>query len=197
MMTIDDKNELAFNRVDYCDTPSLVFELLQVAEQDPDWRMTSLVGYHLMRRYFDDDTFMPQEELEMENVQMPLCGRYWKLPHCAMFPACQIDAYPYADDCSDAYLINLCSFVEDAPVIGFRYACDAVLTETKIIKGLVSYADPELAERYPGWEFYQADRSKTKDDTAMLAIDFGHVHRVEIAHYSKEDRTLHRVFASN
>lgn len=66
MMTLEQKNEKAYIRADYCDNPVLVYELMHLLESDPDWRMKSLVGYHLMRKFLDDDTFTPEQELEME-----------------------------------------------------------------------------------------------------------------------------------
>ena len=200
MMTLEQKNEKAFNMVDYSDTPSLQFELLQVFEQEPDWRMKSLVGYHLMRGYFDNDMFFPEIVLDMENVLMPLPGKYWKYPACAMFPACQVHTLSFAGyeaDHSDGYLINLCSFLEDEPVIAYRHACEVVLLGPKIIKGLVPYEDEGLKKRYPDWTFYKVDRSLTDDMTAMITSEFAHVHRVEIAHLSLEDHSLHRIFETN
>lgn len=200
MITLEEKNVLALRMLEYCDNTVLVFRFLKMLENDPDWRFKSLVGYHLMRKFLDDETFTPKEELEMENVQRPLCGKYWRLPLCAMFPASQVDETSrvgYIFGCYDAYLINLCSFVEDAPIIGFRYVCEDVISGTQIIKGLVPYDDQKLSERYPGWEFYQVDRSRTDDMTAMFSVDFANVHRVEIAHLSLEDESLHRIFTSN
>ena len=200
MMTLKEKDEQAFLRADYCDNPVLVTELLQLLEKDPDWRMRSLVGYHLMRKLFDDETFLPEQKLEMTNVQQPLSREYWELPLCAMFPASQVDAYSsagYYIGCNNGYLINLCSFVEESPVIGYRYVCDSVFSETQILKGLVPYHDAGLKGRYPDWEFYRVDRSKTDDMTAMLATDFAHVHRVEIAHLCPDDNKLHRIFMTN
>lgn len=200
MITLEEKNVLALRMLEYCDNTVLVFRFLKMLEIDPDWRFKSLVGYHLMRKFLDDETFTPKEELEMENVQRPLCGKYWRLPLCAMFPASQVDETSrvgYIFGCYDAYLINLCSFVEDAPIIGFRYVCEDVISGTQIIKGLVPYDDQKLSERYPGWEFYQVDRSRTDDMTAMFSVDFANVHRVEIAHLSLEDESLHRIFTSN
>lgn len=200
MMTLEQKNEKAFNMVDYSDTPSLQFELLQVFEQEPDWRMKSLVGYHLMRRYFDNESFFPELELDMENVLMPLPGKYWRYPACAMFPACQVAALSFAGydaDDSDGYLINLCSFVEEEPIIAYRHACEVVLSGPKIIKGLVPYEDKELQQRYPDWTFYKVDRKLTDDMTALIVSEFAHVHRVEIGHLSLEDHSLHRIFETN
>lgn len=200
MITLEEKNVLARRRVEYCDNTMLVFRYLKMLEKDPDWRFRSLVGYHLMRKFLDDETFTPTQALEMENMQRPLCGKYWKLPLCAMFPASQVEESSSVDfvfDSYDTYLINLCSFVEEAPVIGFRYVCEDVMSGTQIIKGLVPHDDLRLSERYPGWEFYQVDRSRTDDMTAMFSVEFANVHRVEIAHLSKEDDSLHRIFNSN
>lgn len=200
MMTLEEKNELAFKRAEYCDTPALTFDLLQLYETDPDWRMKSLVGYHLMRKFLDDDTFMPKAEFQMDNVQRPFSGMYWRLPYCAIFPAYHVNMYSFVDcksDCADGFLINLCSFVEESPIIGFRYACDCVVSGTKIIKGLVPYINQYVQESYPGWEFFQVDKSLTDDMTALFVIDFAHVYRVEIAHYTKDDRCLHRIYTSN
>lgn len=200
MKTLEQKNERAFNMVDYSDTPSLQFELLEIFKEDADWRMKSLVGYHLMRYYFDNENFMPELELDMENVLMPLPGKYWRLPACAMFPVSQVYGNSFAEygtDHYDAYLINLCSFVEEAPVIGYRHACEVVIDGPQIIKGLVPYEDAELKQRYPGWTFYKVDRSLTDDMTALIATEFAHVHRVEIAHLSPEDHSLHRIFETN
>ena len=200
MMTLEQKNEKAFSMVDYSDTPSLQFELLHVIGTEPDWRMKSLVGYHLMRRYFDNESFFPEIELDVENVLMPLPGKYWKYPSCAMFPASQVDAMSFAGydvDNAYGYLINLCSFVEDEPVIGYRHASEIVLSGPQIIKGLVPYDDEELRQRYPDWSFFKVDRTLTDDMTAMLASEFAHVHRVEIAHLSPEDHSLHRIFDTN
>jgi hypothetical protein len=199
-MTLEQKNEKAFSMVDHSDTLPLQFELLQAIGQEPDWRMKSLVGYHLMRRYFDNESFTPEVELDMENVPMPLPGRYWKYPSCALFPACQVYAMSYAGhDAEDShgYLINLCSFVEDEPVIAYRHACEDVLSGPVIVKGLVPYDDAELQRRYPDWTFYKVDRSLTDDMTAVIASEFAHVHRVEIAHLSLEDHSLHRIFDTN
>lgn len=200
MMTLEHKNERAFNLVDCSKTLSLQFLLLQVLEQEPDWRVKSLVGYHLMRRYFDNDSFTPEFELDMENVQMPLPGKYWKYPACAMFPASQVNLLSFADydaGNSDGYLINLCSFVEEEPIIGYRHASEVVLSGPCIVKGLVPYEDDELQQRYPDWTFYKVDRSLTDDMTAVIASEFAHVHRVEIAHLSLEDHSLHRIFDTN
>lgn len=200
MMTLEQKNEKAYIRADYCDNPVLVYELMHLLESEPDWRMKSLVGYHLMRKFLDDDTFTPEQELEMENVQRPLSAEYWNLPVCAMFPASQVDAYStagYYIGCSNGYLINLCSFVEESPIIGYTYACKTVLSETQIIKGCVRYYDENLSQRYPEWEFYKIDKSLTDDMTALFATEFADVHRVEIAPLSPEDNCLHRIFTSN
>lgn len=78
MMTLEQKDEKAYIRADYCDNPVLVYELMHLLESEPDWRMKSLVGYHLMRKFLDDDTFTPEQELEMENVQRPLSAEYWQ-----------------------------------------------------------------------------------------------------------------------
>lgn len=200
MLTLEQKNERAFNLVDYSETPSLQFELLEVFTCEPDWRMKSLVGYHLMRLCFDNDSFTPEAELDMENVLMPLPGKYWKYPACAMFPACQVDLLSFAgyeSKDSDGYLINLCSFVEEEPVIGYRHASEVVLSGPCIVKGLVPYEDEDLQQRYPDWTFYKVDRSLTDDMTAVIASEFAHVHRVEIAHLSLEDHSLHRIFDTN
>ena len=200
MLTLEQKNERAFNLVDYSDTPSLKFDLLQVFEHETDWRMKSLVGYHLMRLCFDNDSFTPEVELDMENVRMPLPGKYWKYPKCAMFPACQVTLNSFAgyeDDGSDGYLINLCSFVEKEPVIAYRHVSEVVLSGPSIVKGLVPYEDEELQQRYPDWTFYKADWSLTDDMTAVIVSEFAHVHRVEIAHLSLEDHSLHRIFDTN
>ena len=133
-------------------------------------------------------------------TQRPLSAEYWNLPVCAMFPASQVDAYSsagYYIGCSNGYLINLCSFVEESPIIGYRYACKTVLSETQIIKGCVRFQDEELQRRYPGWEFYKIDRSLTDDMTALFATEFADVHRVEIAHLSQDDNSLHRIFITN
>lgn len=128
MLTLEQKNERAFNLVDYSETPSLQFELLEVFTCEPDWRMKSLMGYHLMRLYFDNDSFTPEVELDMENVL---------------------------------------------------------------------YEDENLQQRYPDWTFYKVDRSLTDDMTAVIASEFAHVHRVETAHLSLEDQSLHRIFDTN
>lgn len=202
MMTLEEKNQLAFNSADYCDYSVLVSELMDVMAFTPDWRMKSLVGYHLMRKYLDDDTFAPTKNLEMENVETLFSKEYWDLPTCAMFPASQVDVYfdglglPY-NRFSYGYLINLCSFMEDEPVIGCRYVCESVLYEIQIIKGLVSYDDEEVKQRYPGWELFKIDRSLTDDMTAIFVIGFANVHLIEIAHLDPEDNCLHRILRTN
>lgn len=199
-MTLEQKNEKAFNMVVHSDTISLQFELIEILEHEPDWRMKSLVGYHLMRLCFDNDSFTPEIELEMENVLMPLPGKYWKYHRCAMFPACQVTLNSFAgyeDDGLDGYLINLCSFVEKEPIIAYRHASEVVLSGPSIVKGLVPYEDEELRQRYPDWTFYKVDWSLTDDMTAVIVSEFAHVHRVEIAHLSLEDHLLHRIFDTN
>ena len=200
MMTLEQKNVRASSIVEDSDTLPLQLELLEVFKKEPDWRMKSLLGYHLMRRLFDDESFTPELELDVENVLMPLPGKYWKYPACAMFPASQVFAMSFAGydaDDSYGYLINLCSFVEEEPIIGYRHACEIVISGPKIIKGLVPYEDDELHQDYPDWTFYKVDRSLTDDMTAVVVSDFAHVHRVEIAHFTLEDHSLHRIFATN
>ena len=51
-------------------------------------------------------------------------------------------------------------------------------------QGVGPYEDEELQQRYPDWTFYKVDRSLTDDMTAVIASEFAHVHRVEIAHLS-------------
>lgn len=46
MLTLEQKNERAFNLVDYSETPSLQFELLEVFTCEPDWRMKSHFSGH-------------------------------------------------------------------------------------------------------------------------------------------------------
>ena len=70
---------------------------------------------------------------------------------------------------------------------------------------LVDYSETpslqfELLEVFtcePDWTFYKMDRSLTDDMTAVIASEFAHVHRVEIAHLSLEDHSLHRIFDTN
>lgn len=40
MMTLEEKNQLAFNSADYCDYSVLVSELMDVRTFTPDWRMS-------------------------------------------------------------------------------------------------------------------------------------------------------------
>ena len=203
MKTIVEKNERAKTLVEVSlESPSMVRDLMHAVGGDPDFRIRSLVGYHLMRGLLDDETFTPEEALEMENVQRPFCSSCWRLPHAAMFPAYSAYVYTFAveddeDLGSDGFIINLCAFVEDSPVIGFRYACKETYGETMLVKGLVPYNDEELQARYPDWEFYEADRTATDDMTAFLTRSFGHVFRVEIAHLDKNDGRLHRIYMSN
>lgn len=137
MKTIKEKNERAKGLVDYMDSPSLVRDLMHALDGELDWRMKSLVYYHL------------------------------------------------------------CAFVEENPVIGFRYACKEIYGDTILVKGLVPHHDDALQSRYPGWEFYRADRSLTDDMTAIFGKEFCHVFRAEVAHLDPEDDKLHRIFMTN
>lgn len=88
MKTIEAKNEEARSLVEMSiESPSMVRDLMHAVEGDPDFRLRSLVGYHLMRGLLDDGTFTPEEALEMENVQRLFCPSCWRLPYAAMFPA--------------------------------------------------------------------------------------------------------------
>lgn len=203
MKTIEAKNEEARSLVEMSiESPSMVRDLMYAVEGDPDFRLRSLVGYHLMRGLLDDGTFTPEEALEMENVQRPFSPSCWRLPYAAMFPAYSAFVYTFAAEegeelGSDGFIINLCAFVEKSPVIGFRYACRETYGNTMLVKGLVPYNDEELQARYPDWEFYEADSAATDDMTAFLTRNFGHVFRVEIAHLDKTDGRLHRIYMSN
>ena len=200
MMTVTEKNARARELVESLESPAMTRDLLNALEGDPDLRMKSMVCYHLMRRILDDGSFRPEQTLEMENVQRPFCASCWRLPYAHMFPVYSSGTCSFAgyhDRSSDGFVINLCAFAEEKPVIGFRYACKETSGQTVLFKGLVPYHDGVLHSRYPDWEFYKADRDATDDMTAFLARDFGHVFLAEMAHLDPEDGRLHRIFMSN
>lgn len=200
MKTITEKSERARSLVAQVDSPSLVRDLMHALDGELDWRMRSLTYYHLIRRLLDDGTFAPEQEIEMENVQRPFAARTWYLPAAVAFPVYDSGTHTFTD-CfkggETSFVINLCAFVEDNPVIGFRYACRDIYGETILVKGLESHQDEALQSRYPGWEFYRADRALTDDMTAIFGKDFGHVFRAEVAHLDPGDGKLHRIYMTN
>ena len=200
MITLKEKNDKAKMIVADLESPSQVRDLMRSLNHDWDWRMKSLVYYHLIRRLMDDETFLPEDGFEMENVHRPFAPKTWYLPDVAMFPAYDSGSYSFAD-CFDAgetaFVINLCSFVEENPIIGFRSVCGGQCGDTVIVKGFVSHDDVNLQKRYSGWEFYRADKRLTDDMTAVLGRDFGHVFRAEVAHLDPEDGKLHRIYMTN
>ena len=200
MKTIKEKNERAKGLVDYVDNPSLVRDLMHALDGELDWRMKSLVYYHLIRRLMDDGTFAPEQKIEMENVQRPFDARTWYLPSAVAFPVYDAGIHTFTD-CfkggETSFVVNLCAFVEENPVIGFRYACKEIYGDTILVKGLVPHHDDALQSMYPSWEFYRADRSLTDDMTAIFGKEFCHVFRAEVAHLDPEDDKLHRIFMTN
>ena len=59
--------------------------------------------------------------------------------------------------------------------------------------GLRPYSDPNLSQRYPGWEFYLIDRASADGQYAVFTNTLEKEFAVEIAHLWP-DGTLHRIY---
>lgn len=119
MKTIEKKNERAKALVDSVDSPSLVRDLMQALNGEIDWRMKSLIYYHLIRRLMDDSKFSPEDDIEMENVQRPFNASTWYLPGVEIFPIFDAGNNSFTD-CfkggETSFIVNLCAFVEENPI---------------------------------------------------------------------------------
>lgn len=149
-------------------------------------------AYQMALEIFDTDTFdlfhpLPYDQLCYEPRNYSNIKEYTPAYYYGYFDK----KYSPYNSCR-VFKLNVLCFEEEYPIIAFRK--DGLVIENEMRAGLKPYEDPNIYNKYPGWQFYLIDRATAdRENHAVLTNHLEDEFAVEIAHLWKNG-TLHRIY---
>lgn len=167
--------------------------ICQISSKNDD-HVNGNLWYKLALKVYDTETFNPIQPLSYERLEDDPEGLFLEKelrPQAAWYDGCDDPKYAPKHN-KRVFKLNIYCFEGKNPVIAVRKDGHGRIGN-ELQAGLFPYHEPDIASRYPDWEFYFMDFSSADVNYAVFTNELEKEFSVEIAHLW-EDGTLHRIY---